>query len=146
MQYSVVVTYSSALHAITHVSACYYFIEILKFDVTGLGYATMVSNGICLMFLLIASSCIEKIAEAVQLPNAAALQDWGSFIQLALPALLTVCSDWWAFELLLFISGYAGVTEQAAFVILVTVTALIFMVPLGLSVTACTLIGNSIGK
>ena len=48
--------------------------------------------------------------------------------------------------MLLFISGYAGVTEQAAFVILVSVTALLFMVPLGLSVTACTLIGNSIGR
>ena len=58
MQLSIVVTYSSVLLAITHVAACYYFIEILDFDVTGLGYAAMAYNGTCLIFLLITSSCI----------------------------------------------------------------------------------------
>ena len=106
----------------------------------------MVTFGSKFLFLLAYTSCKKEIADAVQLPNATTFEDWGSYINLALPAVLMTCSDWWAFELLVFIAGYAGVDDQAAFVVLTTITAFIFMVPLGLSISACSLIGNAIGK
>ena len=112
----------------------------------GLAFAAMVTFGSKFLFLLTYTSCKNEISDAVQLPNAATFEDWGSYINLALPAVLMKCSDDSAFRLLVFIAGYAGVDDQAAFVVLTTITSFIFMVPLGLSISACSLIGNAIGK
>ena len=43
-----------------------------------------------------------------------------------------ICSEWWAFEILLILAGVLGVTELASYTIVMTVGALLFMVPLGL--------------
>ena len=56
------------------------------------------------------------------------------------------CSDWWAFEILIVISGLFGVADQATFVVVANIAAMIFMTPLGISEAACVIVGNSIGE
>ena len=80
------------------------------------------------------------------MPNRASFQDWGSYLDYAIPGIIISCSDWWAAELLVFISGYLGVTQQASFVALIAIGAQLAMVPIGIAQTACTLVGNAIGK
>ena len=80
------------------------------------------------------------------MPNAAAFRDWGSYMEFAIPSVLTLCSDWWAIEIIVFISGYLGVIQQASFVILVSMGAQLAQVTVGVGKTACMLIGNAIGS
>ena len=129
-----------------HPLFCFYFVEIQKFDVVGLSYASLLSFFLEFVWLLLFTQCKKSIQEAIHFPNASSFRDWGSYIDLALPAVLNSCSDWWAFEILIFVSGYVGVAHQAAFVILQSIASQIFMVPFGLSTTACTLIGANIGQ
>lgn len=56
-----------------------------------------------------------------------------------------LCFEWWAFEFLAILSGYMGVAQLAAEVIIINIVATIFMLPLGVSFAASALTGNFIG-
>ena len=109
MQYPTVVAVSQAITVFCHAPLCYYFVELKAYGIIGLSYSSLISYSAQYAFLLIFSSSKKEIKQAVQLPNAASFSDWGSYLELAVPAVLQSCSDWWAMELLVFISGYLGV-------------------------------------
>ena len=56
-----------------------------------------------------------------------------------------ICSEWWAFEVLMIIAGLIGVVEMATITIVFSYTPLLFMFMLGIQEGTCTLIGNAIG-
>lgn len=57
-----------------------------------------------------------------------------------------VCLGWWTVEILTLLSGYISVDSTAAQIIMLNISSLLFMVPLGFSFAAATLVGNSIGE
>lgn len=56
-----------------------------------------------------------------------------------------LCFEWWAFELLAIFSGYMGIAQLAAEVIIINMVGFVFMLPLGIATAASTLTGNYIG-
>jgi Na+-driven multidrug efflux pump len=56
-----------------------------------------------------------------------------------------LCPEWWGYEIVTILGGYIGVDEQAVLVVLFNLIAFMFMVPLGFSEAACTVVGNSLG-
>ena len=56
------------------------------------------------------------------------------------------CADWWAFESLIIMSGYAGVAQNAAFVVVANLSAQLFMVAMAFSSTSVILIGSALGS
>lgn len=56
-----------------------------------------------------------------------------------------LCAEWWAFEILILLSGIIGVKEQAALIIQFTICSMTYMVNLGIQEASATLIGNQIG-
>lgn len=57
-----------------------------------------------------------------------------------------LCFEWWAFELLAIFSGYIGISQLAAEVIIINLVGFIFMLPLGIATAASALTGNYIGS
>jgi MATE family multidrug resistance protein len=57
-----------------------------------------------------------------------------------------VCFEWWAFELLAIYSGYFGISQLAAEVVIINRVSFLFMMPLGISFSASSLTGNCIGR
>lgn len=57
-----------------------------------------------------------------------------------------MCLDWWAFELLLLISGLFDVTQQSAQIILMNIAGLFYRVGMGLDQAGATLIGQTLGR
>ena len=53
--------------------------------------------------------------------------------------------DWGAFEILVLISGFIGVTEQASCILIMNIVVLAYMVAEGFDTAACTLFGQAIG-
>ena len=51
--------------ALIHAPICYYFIDVLKYDVRGLSYAAICTYGIKLLFVMVYTQCKQEIAEAV---------------------------------------------------------------------------------
>ena len=74
-----------------------------------------------------------------------ALKNWGPMIRLALPGMIMVVAEWFAFEILTLASGRMGVEFLAAQSVLVTVTGTTFQLPFPLSIAGSTRIANLIG-
>ncbi|XP_045442460.1 multidrug and toxin extrusion protein 1 isoform X2 [Pipistrellus kuhlii] len=73
------------------------------------------------------------------------LQDWGSFFRLAIPSMLMLCMEWWAYEIGSFLSGILGMVELGAQSIVYELATIVFMIPTGFSVAASVRIGNALG-
>jgi len=53
--------------------------------------------------------------------------------------------DYLHWEMMVLACGILGLSEQASFVILINLMYLTYNVAVGLSIPACTLVGNAIG-
>ncbi|KAK2067246.1 hypothetical protein P8C59_001002 [Phyllachora maydis] len=74
-----------------------------------------------------------------------AFSNWGPMIKLALPGMIMVEAQYFAFEILTFAAGQFGTTQLAAQSILVTMTSTCFNIPFPLSIAASTRVANLIG-
>lgn len=77
--------------------------------------------------------------------TARALKNWGPMIKLALPGLLMVEAEVFAFEILTIASSYFGTTHLAAQSVLATISSLTFQIPFPIGIAASTRIANLIG-
>lgn len=75
-----------------------------------------------------------------------AFREWPEFLKLGIPGTLQLCAEWWVFELQALIAGLNGKIQLAAITTQMNVTSLVYMVPLGLSVTANVRVGNFMGS
>jgi MATE family multidrug resistance protein len=57
-----------------------------------------------------------------------------------------ICSEWWAFEIIGILIAYFGNTQLAAHSVIMSTSALFYMIPLGLSVAGSNRIGNQLGN
>ncbi|XP_040908148.1 multidrug and toxin extrusion protein 1 isoform X2 [Toxotes jaculatrix] len=73
------------------------------------------------------------------------LQEWGSFMKLAVPSAFMVCFEWWIWEVGGFLAGVLGEVDLAAQHVLVEVGAITYMFPLGIHAAACVRVGNALG-
>lgn len=56
------------------------------------------------------------------------LQDWGMFIQVAIPSMIMVCIEWWTFEIGGILAGLIGEMELGAQSILHQLITILYMV------------------
>uniref|UniRef100_H0XCY6 Multidrug and toxin extrusion protein n=2 Tax=Otolemur garnettii TaxID=30611 RepID=H0XCY6_OTOGA len=73
------------------------------------------------------------------------LQDWASFLHLAIPSMLMLCIEWWAYEVGSFLSGILGMVELGAQSIVYELAVIVYMIPSGFSVAASVRVGNALG-
>uniref|UniRef100_A0A8C5HNE7 Multidrug and toxin extrusion protein 1-like n=1 Tax=Gouania willdenowi TaxID=441366 RepID=A0A8C5HNE7_GOUWI len=73
------------------------------------------------------------------------LQEWGSFIRLAVYSILMVCLAWWLFEIGGFLAGLISEVELGAQSITYQINILAYMFPLGFSAAASVRVGNAVG-
>lgn len=57
-----------------------------------------------------------------------------------------LCFEWWAFEFLAIFSGYISVAALAAEIVIINLVSFIFMMPLGISFAASSLVGYYVGQ
>eukprot|EP00071_Canis_lupus_P020511 XP_013969118.1 multidrug and toxin extrusion protein 2 isoform X6 [Canis lupus familiaris] len=73
------------------------------------------------------------------------LQDWGSFFSLAIPSMLMICIEWWAYEIGTFLMGLISVLDLSSQAIIYELATIVYMIPLGLSNAVCVRVGTSLG-
>ncbi|XP_030078256.1 multidrug and toxin extrusion protein 2 [Microcaecilia unicolor] len=73
------------------------------------------------------------------------LQEWGSYIGLAVPSMLMLCIEWWTYEIGTFLTGLISVVELGAQSVIYQVVGMIYMVPYGFSIAASVRVGNALG-
>ncbi|XP_054482549.1 multidrug and toxin extrusion protein 1 [Anoplopoma fimbria] len=73
------------------------------------------------------------------------LQEWGSYMKLAIPSTFMTCFEWWVWEVGGFLAGVLGEVDLAAQHVLVEIGAITFMFPLGVHAATCVRVGNALG-
>uniref|UniRef100_A0A1A7Y007 Multidrug and toxin extrusion protein n=1 Tax=Iconisemion striatum TaxID=60296 RepID=A0A1A7Y007_9TELE len=73
------------------------------------------------------------------------LQEWGSYMKLALPSALMKCFEWWVYEFGGFFAGMLSEDELAAQHAVIMVAFITYMFPLGIQAAACARVGNALG-
>uniref|UniRef100_A0A3B3XRY2 Multidrug and toxin extrusion protein n=1 Tax=Poecilia mexicana TaxID=48701 RepID=A0A3B3XRY2_9TELE len=73
------------------------------------------------------------------------LQEWGSYMKLALPSTLMKCFEWWVYELGGFFAGMLSEDELAAQHAVIMIAFITYMFPLGLQAATCARVGNALG-
>lgn len=67
------------------------------------------------------------------------------YLGYGIPSMLMLVLEIWAFEAMLVMSGFLGVDEQSANVVLMNTVGLVFMTCLGVSYPAAGVVGNNLG-
>ncbi|XP_072302215.1 multidrug and toxin extrusion protein 1 [Eucyclogobius newberryi] len=73
------------------------------------------------------------------------LQDWGSYMKLAIPSVFMICFEWWVWEIGSFLAGVLGEVDLAAQHILTEIATIIYMFPFGVHAAVSVRVGNALG-
>ncbi|XP_056297125.1 multidrug and toxin extrusion protein 1 [Pseudoliparis swirei] len=73
------------------------------------------------------------------------LQDWGSYINVAIPSMIMMCVEWWTYEIGGFLAGLISEVELGAQAVVYEIASVAYMFPLGLSIAGNVRVGNALG-
>lgn len=92
-----------------HLLWCYLLVAKYDLGVEGLALAT--SFTYLLMFLMITeyAHCLSRLKEALFCPDKSVFEGWGEYFKLGIPAMIMICAEDWAFQILTFLAGILGV-------------------------------------
>ncbi|KAJ2523429.1 ethionine resistance protein [Coemansia sp. RSA 1939] len=139
-------TIITAIVAPVHWIGCYMLVRSPRF---GIGYA-----GAPIVNIL--SNCVLLVGIVVYTCNSRAAETWGgwkrsafcnmwAFYKLAIPAVVTICADWFSFELLSLGASYFGADQLAGNAIVVNTIIIIYHLSNGIGFGVSPRIGNLIG-
>uniref|UniRef100_A0A2K5EUX4 Solute carrier family 47 member 1 n=1 Tax=Aotus nancymaae TaxID=37293 RepID=A0A2K5EUX4_AOTNA len=125
--------------------ANYLFLHQLHLGVIGSALANLISQYTLalLLFLYILGKKLHQATWGGW--SLECLQDWASFLRLAVPSMLMLCMEWWAYEVGSFLSGILGMVELGAQSIVYELAIIVYMVPAGFSVAASVRVGTALG-
>lgn len=131
---------------IVHYTSCQYFVIDCGYGLNGTGIALFCTYFIIYITMFLWARCEKDIEAAVALPNKRAFQNLLSYGKMGVPLTFMMMLDQWAWELMVLLSGFFTIYEQAAQIILCSIVGICYMVGMGLDQTACAIIGNLIGE
>ncbi|XP_029699469.1 multidrug and toxin extrusion protein 1-like isoform X1 [Takifugu rubripes] len=75
----------------------------------------------------------------------ACLQDWGSYVNLAIPSMAMICIEWWTLEIGGFLAGIINEVELGAQSVIFQLSNIAIVFPSGFSIAGNIRVGNSLG-
>ncbi|XP_059235557.1 multidrug and toxin extrusion protein 2-like isoform X9 [Mustela nigripes] len=125
--------------------ANYILVSMLRLGVRGSAFASTLSFFVQTIFLFLYIVLKKLHLETWAGWSSQCLQDWGPFFSLAIPSMLMVCIEWWAYEIGSFLMGLISVLDLSGQAILYELATVVYMIPLGLSNAVCVRVGMALG-
>ncbi|KAK1883302.1 Multidrug and toxin extrusion protein 1 [Dissostichus eleginoides] len=137
--------YTAAVANIFNLGVNYVLIFSLEMGVIGSAIANSISQ-IAICLLLFGYIRWKKLHEQTWGGwSTDCLQEWGSYMRLAVPSLFMVCFEWWIWDVGGILAGVLGEVDLAAQHVLMEIGAITYMFPLGVHAAACVRVGNALG-
>uniref|UniRef100_A0A3Q2DC82 Multidrug and toxin extrusion protein n=1 Tax=Cyprinodon variegatus TaxID=28743 RepID=A0A3Q2DC82_CYPVA len=73
------------------------------------------------------------------------LNDWKSYIHLAIPGMVMMCVEWWTYEIGGFLAGLISEVELGAQAVVFQLANIAYMFPMGFSIAGNVRVGNALG-
>ncbi|XAR62036.1 hypothetical protein NMG60_11016616 [Bertholletia excelsa] len=140
-------TYCSVISVLLHVPLNFILVVYFKMGIAGVAIAMVWTN--LNLFLLLCSfiyfSGVYK--DSWVNPSWDCLRGWSNLLKLAVPTCVSVCLEWWWYELMIMLCGLLSNPKStiASMGILIQTTSLVYVFPSSLSLGVSTRVGNELG-
>ncbi|XP_074574634.1 protein DETOXIFICATION 48-like [Curcuma longa] len=141
------VTYCSFASVALHVPLNYLLVVRWKMGIAGVALAMVWTNFnllLCLILFILVSGVYR---DSWVNPSVDCLRGWSELLKLAVPTCVSVCLEWWWYELMIMMCGLLANPRAtvAAMGILIQTTSLVYVFPSSLSFGVSTRVGNQLG-
>ncbi|XP_071732665.1 protein DETOXIFICATION 49-like [Rutidosis leptorrhynchoides] len=140
-------TICALISILLHIPINYFLVIKLNLGIKGIAISSVLTN-----FIFVASLIIYIIISGVYKKtwggfSRKCFKGWNSLINLAIPSCISVCLEWWWYEIMILLCGLlvnpkATVSSMG---ILIQTTSLIYIFPSSLSFSVSTRVGNELG-
>lgn len=138
----------SFVASLVHIIVNHYLVHVLKTGIKGVAMGVVVANFSLTMLLL----CYAYSSEACKMAWNTTLsfdcfREWGTIIRLAIPSCISVCLEWWWYELMIILCGLLSGPQEtvSAIGVLMQMTALVYVFPSSLSYGVSTRVAQELG-
>ncbi|KAI3967431.1 hypothetical protein MKX01_012241 [Papaver californicum] len=140
-------TLASTFGAILHVPINLALVFHLRLGVSGVAVASVASNFFVLLFLVSYVWFYGLHVPTWSAPTRECLTEWKPLIRLAVPSCVSVCLEWWWYEIMIVLCGLLVNPKAtvASMGILIQTTSLIYVFPSSLGFAVSTRVGNELG-
>ncbi|KAI8031897.1 Protein DETOXIFICATION 48 [Camellia lanceoleosa] len=139
---------SAALALALHAPINYFLVHRLGLGIRGIAMAAAITD-LNLLITLLLYLCFSGICRKSwqQCDSIVCFNDWKTLIGLAVPSCVSVCLEWWWYELMIVLSGLLPNAAEAVATmgILLQATSFVYIFPSSLSLAVSTRVGNELG-
>ncbi|XP_059625463.1 protein DETOXIFICATION 49-like [Cornus florida] len=140
-------TFCATLTVILHIPITYFLVSKLGLGTRGVAISGVWTNFNLVAFLIIyilISGVYKKTWVGLSME---CLKEWKSLLNLAIPSCISVCLEWWWYEIMILLCGLLlnPRATVASMGILIQTTSLIYIFPSSLSFSVSTRVGNELG-
>ncbi|XP_054788451.1 protein DETOXIFICATION 48-like [Prosopis cineraria] len=140
-------TYCTAVSVLLHVPLSFLLVVHFKLGIAGVAIAMVLTN-LNLFLFLSSFVCFSGVyKDSWVSPSMDCLKGWASLLSLAVPTCVSVCLEWWWYELMIMLCGLLVNPKAtiASMGILIQTTSLVYVFPSSLSLGVSTRVGNELG-
>uniref|UniRef100_A0A7C9AL80 Protein DETOXIFICATION n=2 Tax=Opuntia streptacantha TaxID=393608 RepID=A0A7C9AL80_OPUST len=140
-------TYCAALAILLHIPINYFLVFHLKLGIKGIALGGVLTDFNLVSSLIIYIVLSGNYTNTWCAISSDCLKGWKSLTNLAIPSCISVCLEWWWYEIMILLCGLLSNPQAtvSSMGILIQTTALIYIFPSSLSFSISTRIGNELG-
>ncbi|KAL7137593.1 hypothetical protein ABFS83_10G103500 [Erythranthe nasuta] len=140
-------TVASLVGAAFHLPFNFLLVSRLRLGVAGVAAASAASNVVVLVALVVYIWARGLHAPTWTKPSLKCLTGWAPLVRLAAPSCVSVCLEWWWYEIMIVLCGLLVDPKAtvASMGILIQTTSLLYVFPSSLSFAVSTRVGNELG-
>ncbi|PON56479.1 Multi antimicrobial extrusion protein [Trema orientale] len=140
-------TYCSAISVLLHVPLNFLLVVKFQMGISGVAIAMAWTN-LHLFLLLLGFVYFSGVyKDSWVSPSVDCLRGWSSLLAMAVPTCVSVCLEWWWYELMIMMCGLLANPKAtvASMGILIQTTSLVYVFPSSLSLGVSTRVGHELG-
>ncbi|EFJ21258.1 hypothetical protein SELMODRAFT_268118 [Selaginella moellendorffii] len=139
--------FCSVVSLLVHILLCWIMIHKLGIGAHGAAISLSICFWLNAGFFMLLVAFIPRCKKCWPGFSTEAFRDFKLFLRLAVPSAIMVCVEWWAFELLLLLSGLLPnpQLQTSVYSIILNTVSFTFMIPYGIGIAASTRISNELG-
>ncbi|CAA3024366.1 DETOXIFICATION 49-like [Olea europaea subsp. europaea] len=140
-------TICAALSVLLHMPINYLLVSYLNLGIKGVALSSVWTSFNLVTLLIIYIVLFGVCKKTWGGLSMACFKGWKSLLNLAIPSCISVCLEWWWYEIMILLCGLLENPKAtvASMGILIQTTALIYIFPSSLSFSVSTRVGNELG-
>jgi multidrug resistance protein, MATE family len=138
--------HAAGIYNIFLIILCFFFIHVFKYSYQCLAYAHILCTYLQLFSLILLSIKTKEVQRTLVSPSERSFHNIYFFLRYGASGCVMICAEWWAYEILTIFASFISSAAISAQSILLQLIVILFMFPLGVSISVASIVGNSIGS